>query len=103
MGRPRRMGFNPGSGIIVRNDRVDRFGLSCPNDRTRLTQPDPVAEPLPREHDPVGLLFHAESCAAERTRTELPADHGPQAFSPDDSGASRQPRRRGSPDQRGHG
>ncbi len=72
-------GFDPGSGIVVREDRVDRFGLSCPDDRTRLTQPYPVAEPLPREHDPVGLLFHAESCAAERARTELPANHGPQA------------------------
>ena len=74
------MGFQPGSGIVTREDGVDRFALARLDDGARLTQPDTVAEPLTREQNPVGLLFHAEACAAERARTELPADDGPQAL-----------------------
>ena len=76
------MGFQPGAGIVVREDGFDRFALPCLDDGARLTQPDAVAEPLTREENPVGLLFHAEACAAECARTELAADDGAQALSP---------------------
>ena len=40
------MGFDPGSGIVMREDVGDRLALACPDDGTPLTQPDAVAETL---------------------------------------------------------
>ena len=71
------MGFDPGSGIVMRENCVDRFALACLDNGAPLTQPDAVAVPLTREQDPVGQLFYAEASAAKCARTELPADHGP--------------------------
>ena len=49
LGRCGRLGFEPGSGIVMRKNGVDRFALACTDDGAPLTQPDAVAVPLTRE------------------------------------------------------